>query len=333
MMKFGFGQRINLFTLAAAMLSVSATSAFAQTDIWPDKPIRIVVPFPAGGPTDIAARVIGQAMGVALKTSVIVENKGGAHGFIGAAEVAKSVPDGYTLMMASIGTMAINPRLYDKMPYDANTDFVPLSLVLTVPIVVVVNPKVLPVKTVPELVSYLKTHPDQVNFASAGNGGSSHLVPEYFKFRTGTRMTHIPYKGSGPAVSDLVAGQVQIMFDTLLTSTPFVKAGKLRLLAVTTSNRLPQYPDVPTISEALGISDFEASSWYAMYAPTGTPPGIVKKLSTTIDRVLKEPGVAKRIEELGALPVGGGPAKLAQFQRAEQEKWGKVIKTANVMPE
>lgn len=318
--------------LLASAAALACLTAAAQP-AWPTKPIRLVVPFPPGGPTDISARVIGQALGEALKTTVFVENKGGAHGFIGASDVAKSAPDGYTLMMASIGTMAINPRLYDKLPYDPNNDFVPLSLVVTVPIVVVVNPEVLPVRTVPELVSYLKANPDKVNFASAGNGGSSHLVPEYFKFRTGTRMTHIPYKGSGPAVADLVAGQVQIMFDTLLTSTPFVKSGKLRMLAVTTAKRLPEYPEVPTIAEALGVKDFEASSWYAMYAPAGTPPDIAKRLSSTIDAVLKQPAVAKRLEELGALPVGGVPEKLAAFQRAEQDKWGRVIKAADVKPD
>lgn len=316
----------------ASALGLAAFAAAAQ-GTWPSKPIRLVVPFPAGGPTDITARVVGQALGEALKTTVYVENKGGAHGFIGATDAARSAPDGYTLMMASIGTMAINPRLYPKLPYDADKDFVPVSLVLTVPIVVVVNPKVMPVKTVPELVRYLKANPDKVNFASAGTGGSSHLVPEYFKFRTGTSMTHVPYKGSGPAVADLVSGQVQIMFDTLLTSTPFVKSGQLQMLAVTTAKRLPEYPQVPTMGEALGMKDFEASSWYAMYAPAGTPPDIVQRVSKALDGVLKRPDVAKRLAELGAVPVGGAPEKLAAFQKAEQAKWGEVIKAANIQPD
>jgi tripartite-type tricarboxylate transporter receptor subunit TctC len=304
--------------------------AQAQPQGWPSKPIRIVVPFPAGGPTDIAARVVGQAIGESLKTSVIVENKAGAHGFIGVTEAAKAPADGYTLMMASIGTMAINPKLHEKIPYDANKDFAPVSLVVTVPIVVVANPQALPVKSVPELVAHLKAHPGQVNFASAGSGGSSHLVPEYFKYRTGTFMTHIPYKGSGPAISDVVAGQVQLMFDTLLTSTPFVKSGKLKMLAVTTAQRLPDYPDVPTMAEALGMKDFEASSWYALYAPAGTPPDIVKRLSAEVDAALKKPAVAKRLTDLGAVPVGGAPEKLAAFQQAEQAKWGRVIQAAKI---
>jgi len=318
--------------LLAAGLGFVQLAAWAQTT-WPTKPIRIVVPFPAGGPTDITARVVGQAIGESLKTPVIVENKAGGHGFIGVGEAAKATADGYTLMMASIGTMAINPRLHEKIPYDANKDFAPVSLVVTVPIVVVANPRVLPVGTLPELVEQLKANPGKINFASAGNGGSSHLVPEYFKYRTGTAMTHVPYKGSGPAIGDVVAGQVQLMFDTLLTSTPFVKSGKLRMLGVTTAQRLPQYPDVPTVAEALNMKDFEASSWYALYAPAGTPPDIVKRLSAEVDAALRQPAVAKRLTDLGAIPVGGPPEKLAAFQRAEQEKWGKVIQMAKVKPD
>ena len=324
---------------AAAVLSLS-TGAMAQPlpagtgqGAWPNKPIRIVVPFPAGGPTDIAARVVGQAIGESLRTTVVVENRAGAHGFIGVTEAARSPADGYTLMMASIGTMAINPRLHEKIPYDANRDFAPVSLVVTVPIVVVVNPQALPVQTIAEFVAYLKANPGKVNFASAGSGGSSHLVPEYFKYRTGTFMTHIPYKGSGPAIADVVAGQVQVMFDTLLTSTPFVKSGKLRMLAVTTSQRLADYPDVPTMAQALGMKDFEASSWYALYAPAGTPPNVVNRLSAEVDAALKRPAVARRLTDLGAVPVGGPPEKLAAFQRAEQAKWGKVIQAAKVKPE
>ena len=318
-----------LICIAIATLTL-VQPTFAQ---WPTNPIRIIVPFPAGGPTDITARVIGQAIGESMKVPVIVDNKAGAHGFIGVSEAAKAQPDGYTLMMASIGTMAINPRLHEKIPYDANKDFAPVSLVVTVPIAVVANTQVLPVQSIAELVSYLKANPGKVNFASAGNGGSSHLVPEYFKYRTGTAMTHVPYKGSGPAVADVVAGQVQLMFDTLLTSTPFVKSGRLKMLAVTTAERLPEYPDVPTMGEALGMKDFEASSWYALYAPAGTPPDAVKRLSMEVDNALKKPAVAKRLTDLGAIPVGGAPEKLAAFQRAEQEKWGKVIQVARVKAE
>lgn len=315
--------------LATALGLSCAGTALAQAS-WPSKAIRIVVPFPAGGPTDITARVIGQALSESLKTPVIVENKAGAHGFVGVGEAARAPADGYTLMMASIGTMAINPKLHEKIPYDANKDFAPVSLVATVPIVVVVNPSTLPVRTLPEFVGHLKANPGKVNFASAGNGGSSHLVPEYFKYRTGTFMTHIPYKGSGPAIADVVAGQVQVMFDTLLTSTPHVKSGKLRMLATATAKRLPEYPEVPTIAEAMGIKDFEASSWFALYARAGTPADIVARLSAEVDAALKMPAVARRLAELGAVPVGGSPDTLAAFQRGEQQKWGEVIRRAKI---
>lgn len=324
----------SLASAAALACALAGPAAQAQTAAqWPERPIRLVVPFPAGGPTDIAARVMGKALADRLGTPFVIENKAGAHGFIGAGDVARSKPDGYTLMMASIGTMAINPGLYPDIPYDANKDFTPLALVLTVPIAVVINPQQMPVQTVPELVRYLKAHPDRVNYGSAGNGGSSHLVPEYFKFKTGASMTHIPYKGSSPAVTDLVAGQIQIMFDTLLTSTPFVKAGKLRMLAVTTAQRLPDYPQVPTMAEALGAPDFEASSWFAMYAPADTPEPVQKKLSLAINQALGDADVKRRLAELGAIPAGGTPAELAAFQLAEQRKWGQVIKAAGIVPD
>ena len=276
---FGFARRL----LLAALIALTLTCAIAQApDGWPVKPVRVVVPFPAGGPTDITARAVGQAMSTSLGVPFVVENKAGGRGFVGTSEAARAPADGYTLLVSSIGAMAINPRLYEKLPYDSVTDFAPVSLVVTVPIVVVVNPDVLPVKDVQALVQFLKANPGKVNYASAGSGGSSHLVPEYFKYRTDTFMTHIPYQGTGPAVGDLVAGHVHIMFDTLLTSTPFVKSGKLRMLAVTTAQRLPHYPDVPTVAEALDLKDFEASSWFAMYAPTGTPAEIVKRLSSEV---------------------------------------------------
>ena len=319
--------------LLAALIALTLTSAFAQAShSWPVKPVRVLVPFPAGGPTDITARAVGQAMSTSLGVPFVIENRPGGRGFVGTSEAARAPADGYTLLMSSIGAMAINPRLYEKLPYDSVRDFVPVSLVVTVPIAVVVNPEVLNVKDVQTLVQFLKANPGKVNYASAGSGGSSHLVPEYFKFRTGTFMTHIPYQGTGPAVGDLVAGHVHIMFDTLLTSTPLVKSGKLRMLAVTTAQRLPQYPDVPTVAEALDLKDFEASSRFAMYAPTGTPAEIVKRLSSEVAAALKQPGVAKRLGELGAVPVGSSPQELAAFQSAEQDKWGKVIKRANIKP-
>lgn len=320
--------------LAAGLTALTLASATAQTpDKWPTKPVRMVVPFPAGGPTDITARVLGQALSEALGAQFVVENKAGGRGFVGTSEVGRAPADGYTLLMSSIGAMAINPRLYEKIPYDSVKDFAPVSLVVTVPIVVVVNPEVLPVSNAQALVKFLKANPGKVNYGSAGSGGSSHLVPEYFKFRTDTFMTHIPYQGTGPAVGGLVAGHVHLMFDTLLTSLPFVKSGKLRMLAVATAQRLPQYPDVPTVAEALDMKDFEASSWFALYAPARTPAEIVKRLSSEVAAALKQPAVARRLTDLGAVPVGSSPLELAAFQSAEQDKWGKVIQRAKIKPD
>jgi len=320
--------------LLGGVTALSAWQASAQAPAaWPSKPVRVVVPFPAGGPTDVTARVVGQALSAKLGVPFIVENKAGGRGFVGTSDAAKAPADGYTLLVSSIGAMAINPRLYEKLPYDSVKDFAPVSLLVTVPIVVVVNPEVLPVRDAQDLVRFLKANPGKVNYASAGSGGSSHLVAEYFKFRTGTFMTQIPYRGTGPAASDLVAGHVHIMFDTLLTSTPFVKSGKLRMLAVTTTTRLSDYPDVPTVAEALRMKDFEASSWFAMWAPAGTPAEIVRRLSSEAAIALKQPEVAQRLTELGAVPVGSSPQELASFQSAEQDKWGKVIQRANIKPD
>ena len=319
--------------LIAGALALACGTVAAQVN-WPaGKLIRIIVPFPAGGQTDIVARVIGQAIGESLKTPVVVENKSGAHGFIGMSEAAKAPADGHTLVMTSTGIIAINPKLHEKIPYDPNRDFEPVSLVMTVPIVAVINPHALPVKTASEFVAYLRANHGKVNFASAGNGGSSHLVAEYFKHVTGTSMSHVPYRGEGPAIADVVAGHAHVMFGTLLSCTPYVKSGKLRLLAVTTRERLPEYPEILTIAEALKMNDFEASSWAALYAPAGTPPQIVKRLSAEVDAALRSAGVAKRLNDLGALPVGGAPEKLAAFQRAEQEKWGQVIQAAKIKPD
>jgi tripartite-type tricarboxylate transporter receptor subunit TctC len=323
------GLQAALRTVVATSLALAGAPSMAQS-AWPAKPIRIVVPFPAGGQTDVTARVIAQALGDALQTSVYVENKAGAHGFIGGAEVARAAPDGYTLLMASTGTMAINPLLHARMPYDPVRDFRPVSLVMTVPIVVMVNANKSALRSVRDLVAYAKANPGQVNFASAGNGGSSHLVGEYFKFRTGTDMTHIPYKGEAPATADVAAGQVDLMFNTLVSTLPHVRSGKVRMLATTTRERLREFPDMPTVAEALDLKDFEASSWAALYAPGGTPDEIVQRLSAEVDAALQRPAVAQRIRELGGQPVGGAPERLAAFQAAERVKWARVIKAAGI---
>jgi tripartite-type tricarboxylate transporter receptor subunit TctC len=325
--------KISRLALFAAGLALACCSAVAQT-AWPaGKTIRVIVPFSAGGSTDVGARVVGQAIGESLKTPVVIDNKAGAHGFVGVSEAARAPADGYTLLMASIGTMAINPRLHEKVPYDPNRDFTPIALVAVTPVVVVINPDRLPVKSMSELVAYLKSHPGKVNFGSAGSGGTSHLVPEYLKFRTGTYMTHIPYRGESAAIADVVAGQVDLMFSTLVNATPHVRSGKLRLLAVTSRERLADYPEVPTVAEALKMRDFEALSWIALYAPAATPPEIVKRLSAEVDAALKSPAVVKRLADVGSVPAGGPPSVLAEFQRSEQDKWGKVIQAAKIKAE
>lgn len=319
--------------ILCAGLAAAAGPAAAQTG-WPSsRPIRMVVPFAVGGATDVAARVLAQALSESLKTSIVIENKGGAHGTVGITDAMRAAPDGNTLLMASIGTMGINPRLHEKLPYDANKDFAPVSIVTFTPNVVVVNPAVLPVKDMPDLVRHLKANPGKVNYASAGAGNSGHLSSEYFKAQTGTFMTHIPYRGDGAAMSDLLAGQVQIMFTSLLGVMPHIRSGRLRLLATTARQRLAEFPDTPTVEEALKLKDFEVVAWQALYAPAGTPTEIVNRLSAEVDAILKQPAIIKRLAELGALPGGGTPARLAQFQRAEQDKWGKVIRDAKIKPE
>lgn len=328
------GARLLAVVLGVGLTTLTLTNASAQVpDKWPAKPVRVLVPFPAGGPTDITARTVGQALSVSLGVPFIIENKAGGRGFAGTSEAARAPADGHTLLMSSVGAMAINPRLYEKLPYDSQRDFAPVSLVVTVPIALVINPEVLPVKDIREFVRFLQANPGKVNYGSAGSGGSSHLVPEYFKFRTGTFMTHIPYQGTAPAAAALVAGHVHVTFDTLLTSVPFIKSGKTRMLAVTTAQRLPQFPDVPTVAEALDLQDFEASSWFALYAPTATPPEVVKRLSAEVAIALKQPEVAKKLIDLGAVPVGSSPQELEAFQRAEQEKWAKVIQRAHIKPD
>jgi tripartite-type tricarboxylate transporter receptor subunit TctC len=310
--------------LFVAMLAVVGLSANAQT--YPDKPIKMVVPFPAGGTTDVLARVIAQELTKAWGQQVVIENRGGAGGNIGSDAVAKSEPDGYTLLMGTVGTHGINVSLYKKMPYDAVKDFQPITLVAGVPNLLVVNPSV-PVKSVKELIDYAKANPGKLTFASAGNGTSIHLSGELFKTLTGVEMTHVPYKGSAPAVTDLLGGQVNLMFDNMPSSLPHVKADKLRALAVTTAKRSSAAPDVPTVAEA-GVPGYEATSWFGILAPAGTPKPIVTKLNKEIVRILNDPEIAKQMTARGAEPVGNTPEEFAAHIKAEIEKWRKVVKAS-----
>ena len=317
--------------LAAAALALAVvTPAHSQT--WPAKPVRVIVPFPPGGTTDIVARSIGVELQRMWQQPVVIENRPGAGGNIGADLVAKSPPDGYTLLMGTVGTHAINQALYtqsgSKMQFDPVRDFVPITLVAGVPNVMVINPK-LPVNTVPEFIAYAKGHPGQLNMASSGNGTSIHLSGELFKTMTGVYMVHFPYRGSAPALTDLIAGTMNVMFDNLPTSLPHIKSGRLKALAVTSRSRSPALPNVPTVEEAAGLKGFEASSWFGLFAPAGTPRAIVDKVQSDVAKALSNPEVRERFVAQGADPGGTTPEQFAAFIRAESDKWTRVVKFSN----
>ena len=308
--------------LVAVAFSAFAAASFAQT--YPNRPVRLVVPFPAGGTTDILARAIAQKLSESLGQSFVVDNRPGAGGNIGSDVVAKSAPDGYTLLMGTVGTHAINPGLYPKMPYDHVKDFAPVVLVAGVPNVLVVNPNV-PVKTV---VALAKDKPGSINFASSGSGTSIHLSGELFKSLTGTQITHVPYKGSSPALTDLIGGQVQIMFDNLPSAMPHIKGGTLRAIALTSSKRAPALPDLPTIAESgiPSLAGFEASSWFGIFAPAGTPREVVTRINAEANRALQSPEMKEKLLAQGAEAVGNTPEYFADYIRAETTKWAKVVK-------
>ena len=303
-----------------------AAAAGAQTADYPTKPIRLVVPFPPGGATDLIARAVAQKLGETWGQSVVVDNRPGAGGNIGTELVARSAPDGYTLEMGTVGTHAINASLYAKLPYDHVKDFAPVILVAGVPNVLVVNPAV-PVSSVQELIAYAKANPGKLNFASSGSGTSIHLSGELFKVMTGVQITHIPYKGSAPALQDLLGGQVQMMFDNLPPSLPQIKAGRLRALAVTSATRAPALPDVPTIAES-GLPGFEASSWFGILAPAGTPPAIIAKINGEVAKWLTTPEGKEKLAAIGANAGGGSPDDFARHIQAETAKWAKVVKAS-----
>jgi tripartite-type tricarboxylate transporter receptor subunit TctC len=313
-----------LAALGAGAALALASVAGAQAPAYPTKPIRLVVPFPPGGATDILARAVAQKLTEAWGQQVLVDNRPGAGGNIGSELVAKAAPDGYTLEMGTVGTHAINASLYAKMPYDHVKDFVPVILVAGVPNVLVVHPSV-PVNSVAELIAYAKANPGKLNFASSGSGTSIHLSGELFKVMAGVQMTHVPYKGSAPAMQDLLGGQVQLMFDNLPPALPQIKGGKLRALAVTSVTRAPALPDTPTVAEA-GLPGFEASSWFGVLAPAGTPPAIVAKLNAEIAKWLATPEAKEKMLALGANAVGGPPEDFAKHIAAETTKWAKVVK-------
>ena len=318
--RFALGSIASAVVLGAGLLG--GTSALAQA--YPTKPVTIIVPFAAGGTTDILARIIGQALTAELGQSVVVDNRAGAGGNIGGQAAAKAAPDGHTLFMGTVGTHAINASLYKKMPFDPVKDFAPLTRVANVPNLLVANPAQ-PYKSVKDLIAYAKANPGKVNFGSSGNGSSIHLSGELFKSLAKVDMQHVPYKGSAPAVTDLLGNQIGIMFDNMPSAIQHVRSGKLAPLAVTTAKRSPELPNVPTIAEA-GVPGYEATSWFGMFAPAGTPAPVLAKLNAAIVKVLAQPDVKKKINEQGAEVYSETPEQFAAFIQAESVKWGKVVK-------
>jgi len=311
--------------LVSSLLVCLPLAAAAQASDFPGKAIRIVVPFPPGGATDAAARLVAVKMSEHWGQPVLVDNRAGAGGNVGSDLVAKSPADGYTLVMGVTGSHAINASLYSKMPYDPVADFVAISQVAVVPNVLVVHPSV-PVKNLAELVALAKKEPGKLNYASLGNGTAAHLGMEMLKSDAGVDITHVPYKGSAPAVSDLLAGQVQMMVDGLPSALPHIKAGKLRAIALTSLRRAPSLPDLPTIAET--YPGFYADAWSGLFAPRGTPQPVVDKLSAEVQRILKLPDVREKLVALGAEPVGSTQLEFASHVKREIEKWAKVVKTS-----
>jgi tripartite-type tricarboxylate transporter receptor subunit TctC len=310
----------------ALAIGLAAGAASAQ-GAYPDRPVRVVVPFAAGGTTDIFARLLGERLSQALGQQFVIENRGGAGGNIGADAVAKADPDGYTLVMGTVGTHAINASLYARMPYDALGDFAPVAYVAGVPNLMVVNPKNVKAANVQDFIAEAKGPARRFNMASSGNGTSIHLSGELFKQITGVEMPHVPYRGSGPAVNDLIGGQVDVMFDNLPSSIEHAKAGTLRPLAVTSAQRSPAIPNVPTLAES-GLPGFEATSWFALFAPKGTPAAVVAKLNQEVRKALETPELQKRFAELGGEIRPMSPDELMAYVRSEHDKWAKVVKTA-----
>jgi len=325
-----FNRRATLMAVAVSTMGLFVGPAFAQ-GTWPTKPVRIVVPFAAGGTTDILARAMAPELTKAFGQPFIVDNRAGAGGNIGADIVAKAPNDGYTLLMGTVGTHGINRALYTKLPFDPIKDFAPVTLVAAVPNVMEMNAEkahALGIHNVADFIKYTKAHPGQFNMASSGNGTSIHMAGELFKSMTGTFMTHIPYRGSGPALMDMVGGSADVMFDNLPASMQQIKGGKLIALAVTSAKRSAALPDVPTVEEAGGpaLKGYEASSWFGLLAPAGTSPEIVNRIQQEVAKSLHTPAVKEKLLAQGAVPSGNTPAEFASLIASEHVKWAKVVK-------
>ena len=310
--------------LGATVLAVAVLVPPAAASDYPDRPVRLVVPFPAGGGADVLARTIMPRVAQILGKAIVIDNRPGAGGNVGAEVVARAAPDGYTLLYGTNGTHAINRSLYGSLPFDPVRDFSPVSRMTLIAALMVVNPD-LPVTSVGELIQYAKAHPGRINFASAGNGTTSHLAGELFRSMTGIDIVHVPYRGGALAAADVVGGQVQMMIDVMPNVAPLAKGGKLRGLAVTTARRFPSAPEYPTIAES-GVPGFEVSAWDGILAPAGTPPAVVDKLNAAIRQALEDPQVREALLARGAQPVAGTPDDFARHIATETEKWARVVK-------
>jgi tripartite-type tricarboxylate transporter receptor subunit TctC len=323
MKQAAFVRRIALALVAALMIPL-----IAHAQGWPTRQtIKFIVVYPPGGASDVTARIIGAKLSESLGQSVVIENKPGANGIIALDFVAKSAPDGYTILMANLGPNAINPVVYNKLPYDAIKDFAPITLTTIVPQIMVVTPS-LPVKSAQDLIAYSKANPGKITFASAGNGASNHLSGEMFNAMAGIKMVHVPYKGDTPSMVDVMSGTVNVALPTAVAVMPHIKSGRLRGIAVTSAKRLPSLPDLPTVAETL--PGFEAVSWGGVMAPAGTPPEIIARLNAEINRILKMPDVAEKLQALGAEIVGSTAEEFAAYVKSEIDKWGKVARDNNI---
>jgi tripartite-type tricarboxylate transporter receptor subunit TctC len=315
--------------IGALFMACASWASPAAAQDWPTRPLRLVVPYPPGGAVDQVARLISPKLEAALGQPVVVQNKAGAGGLIGSDAVAKAAPDGYTVLFATVSSHAIAPAVYAKMPYDPLADFAPISNVALTPYIITVNPSV-PAKSLSELIAYAKANPERINFGSSGKGTTPHLAGELFNTIAGTRITHVPYKGSAPMVADLLGNQVQVAFDN--TVIPHIKAGKLVGLAVTGPARLSSVPDIPTAAEA-GLKGYEAVGWMGLMAPKGTPPAITQRISSETARAMRAPEVRAKLDALGFLAKTDTPEEFSAYVRAEKAKWAKVAAEAGLQPE